>query len=235
MAKGFFVPGTTSQNYVSNKKNAEGDYQYDKAYRETGLAQQSALNTINKNYASTIENAYSSYLSANRSIRGGGMGMGYKEAYLAQLQEGLDADIAETNRNTKNVRMELGANVAQQMSGISDAFNTEVSYMDRIASGANSYLGYLKTLTHKDNMEQTYLQGEDLEASIDTMYDKIFSADIGTMKSYMDAQGNAAMGYLDWMNSQFKDTEADRAFSKWYYGGGLQQFKNATKKGIKDY
>lgn len=235
MSKGFFVPGNTSQNYVSNKKNTDGAYTYDTAFQEAGLQHQQALSSINKQYNATIESAYSNYLSANRGIRGSNMGAGYKEAYLAKQQEAQAAQIAELNYNAANVRGQLAENTNATLGNIQDVFNTEVAYMDRVASGANSYLGYLKTLTHVDDAERMYITEDKMNLSIDEMYDTVFGADIGTMKSFLDSSGNQALSYLDWSNNQFKDSEADRAYAKWFYSGGLQQFKKATKKGIKPY
>lgn len=231
MATGFYVPNSISSNYVSNIKTNEGDYKYDKAVAEVGLSHQAALASISKDYSTTINKAYSDYLSANRAIRGSAMGQGYKEAYLQANQEALAQEVAQDNLNAANARYQLASSSQEAIGNISSQFKQEVSNMDKVAYSAKNYLEYLKTLTGANNASQTYLSEEQMNMSLDNMYDVLFNAQ---PQGYLDAEGNPGMSYIQWINANLKDTEADKEWAQWLFGqGGYTQFVNATKKGIK--
>lgn len=231
MSKGFFVPNSVSSQYVSNKKTSEGAYQWDQANQEVGLGQQAAFQTINKQYANTINAAYSNYLAANHGIRGSTMGQEYKQAYTQLTQEQLAAQVAETNLTAGQLRQEVNQGAEGAKSQIEEMFQGEVANMDRTAKSASGYLEYLKSLTGSMDASKTYLSPDQASLSIDDMYDTVFQAQ---PQNYLDAEGNIGMSYIDWVNSQIKDTTVDKTWSQWLFGqGGFEQFKQATKKGVK--
>lgn len=232
MSRGFFIPNSVSGNYVSNKRNANGNFQYDQSVNEIGLNQQAAFQTLSKQYNSTINSAYSNYLAANRGIRGSSMGQGYKEAYIQQNQENLQSQVAETNMNVANARTQLNSEASSMVAGVQKQFETEVGNMDRVANSMNTYLGYLKTLTNKKDPSQTYLNSSQMNESLDNMYGTVFQAE---PDAYLDNEGNIGMRYIDWVRTKLKDTEADKAWSDWLFNyGGYGQFKDAVnQKGIK--
>lgn len=231
MRKGFFVPNSVSSDYVANKKTSTGAYQQDQSFQEIGLGKQAAFQSINQEYAATINNAYSSYLAANRGIEGSQMGEGYKQAYGQIVQDQLVGQITETNLNAANVRNQINQNASAAETQAQQLYEAEVANMDRVARTANDYLGYLKSLTNSKNASQSYLSPEQSNLTIDDMYDSVFAAQ---PKDYLDAEGNIGMSYIEWLNSQMKDNTADLEWSKWLFGqGGFNQFKDATKRGVK--
>jgi hypothetical protein len=230
MAKGFFVPNSVSSNFVSNQRNVGGDYKYDTAINEVGLNQQAALQSLNKQYSTTINNAYTNYLAASRGVRGSNMGQGYKEAYIQLAQDNLMSEIAKTNLTAANARAQIGYEGSQQIGNISQQFETEVSNMDRAVKSMNDYLAYVKTLTGKDDASQTYLNKDQMNLSLDNLYEVLFNAQ---PQAYLDTEGNMGMSYIQWVQKNLKDTSADMAWSQWLFGqGGYNQFREATRKGI---
>lgn len=231
MSKGFFVPNSVSSNYVANKKTQQGAYQWDQATQEVGLGQQAAFQTINKEYANTINTAYSNYLAANRGIRGSSMGQGYKEAYTQKTQEELATNVAETNLTASNLRQQMAGQGAQAVGNIQSLYEQEVTNMDRVSRTAGDYLGYLKSLTNSKDPSKLFLDPDKANAQLDDMYDLVFSAQ---PQDYLDDQGNQGMSYTQWVNSQLKDVDKDTVWAQWLFGqGGLNQFQAATKKGVK--
>lgn len=234
MRKGFFVPHSQSSDYVSNKRGSGGAYKWDQAAGEVGLQQQAAFQTLNKQYSTTIDAAYTNYLAASRGIQGSTMGEGYKEAYKQATQEGLQANIAETNMNAAQARMEITQQSLSKLQNIGSMFEAEVANMDRVGRTMEGYLSYLDSLMGAPDSKiagQKFLSEDQVGKRADTMYDMLFAAQ---PRGYLDAEGREAMSYSEWINSQMKDNQADVAWSNWLFGqGGLQQFRNATKKGIK--
>lgn len=230
MRQGFFVPNSISSDYVKSKRTTEGGYAYDQASAEVGLGHQAALQVVNKQYGSTINNAYANFLAANRGIKGADMGQGFKEAYLKANQERLAQDIAETTRNAAGVRQEIAKGSGEQLASVQEAFQTEVANMDRVALSLNNYLGYLKNLYNEKDVNLKYLTEEQENQSIDELYDTLFDAQ---PQDYVDANGNLGMSFIEWVNANTKDTQADRAWSQWLFGmGGYNQFRQATKRGV---
>lgn len=231
MKSGFYIPNSISTDYVSTKRNAGGNYVYDQAVSEIGLNQQAAFSTINKEYNATINKAYSSYMMASRATKAAAMGQGYKEAYELANQENLIQQLAEANKSAASARYQVATNGLESLGNISEQFTQEVANMDRVAHSANSYLEYLKTLTGRDDASQSYLTEEQKGMSVDAMYDVLFKAQ---PQAYLDAEGNIGMSYIQWVNANLKDTEADKAWSQWLFGqGGYTQFLDAVKKGVK--
>lgn len=226
--KGFYVPNSISSSYVANKRNDQGSFQYDAAANTVGLEKQSALQSLGKNYATTIENAYSSYLSANRGVMGSNMGQGYKEAYLEAQQEGLNAEVANANVNLANARAELNQQESEAREQIDKSFQQEVSNFDRVAKSMQDYLSYVKSLTSSDGAS-TYLAVEDYDKSVDELYDTLFNAQ---PQGYLDAEGNMGQSYVQWVNGQLKDNANDTSWSQWLFGqGGYQEFLQAARRG----
>ena len=83
------------------------------AASEIGLNKQAAIQTLNKQYSTTINNAYTNYLAANRGVQGSNMGQGYKEAYIQKSQENLVANVAESNLNAAKVRADLAGQTSR--------------------------------------------------------------------------------------------------------------------------
>lgn len=231
MKRGFFVPNSVSDNFVANKKTGEGAYLWDTATQEVDLGKQAALQTVNKQYSTTIGQAYSSYLLANRGLKGSNMGEGYKEAYSQVIQKQLSDQVAEVNMTAANARQELGQNANGMKDIIAKAYETETANMDRVFNSASDYLAYLKSLTGSVDITKKYLTPDQEVLSIDDMYETVWQAQ---PKDYLDAQGNLGMSYVEWVNANLKNNDADLQWSRWLFGsGGLEQAKTATKKGIK--
>lgn len=231
MSKGFFVPNSVSDGFVANQQTNKGNFKWDESAAEIGLNQQAVLQNLTKEYNTTINTAYSNYLSANRSIKGTMMGQGYKEAYMQRTEQDLQANLAETNMGMASARNQLGAESAKSMDKLGEQYRTEVGNMDRVSSSMNDYLGYLKTLTNSKNINQTYLSEKQMGQSIDDMYDAVYQAQ---PQDYLDSQGDKGISYIDWVRTNLKDNAADKAWSEWLFAsGGYNQFREATKKGIK--
>lgn len=224
---GFYVPNSISSSYVASKRNSEGTRGYEGMANEVGMQKQAALQDLGQQYASTIENAYASYLAANRGVAGSQMGQGYKEAYMQMNQENMMAQVANANATAANARLELGNQEAAAQEQIQKQFQEEVSYFDRTAKSAGEYLEYLKTLTGQDGAS-TYLAPENFEKSVDELYDVVFGAQ---PQGYLDAEGNKGLSYLQWVNSNLKDNSTDNAWAQWLFGrGGYQEFVAQTKR-----
>ena len=225
--RGFYVPNSISSSYVANKRNEQGSLAYEALATKVGIEKQAALQDLSKQYASAIENAYASYLASQRSIAGSAMGQGYKEAYKAAQQQALIENIANTNMSAAQYRQELQASEEDAQQAIQEQFKAETANLDRVAKSASEYLDYLKTLTGQDGVS-TYLTPEQSEQTIDQLYDVVFAAQ---PQGYLDAEGNKGLTYLQWVNNNLKDTEADNAWAQWLFGlGGYQDFINATKR-----
>lgn len=230
MRRGFFVPNSASGNYVANKKTNEGAYQWDQADQEVSLGKHAALQTIDKQYSTTINDAYSQYLMASRGLRGADMGEGYKEAYAGVIQKQLADQIAQVNMTAENARQELNKDAASMQDIIKKTYEGEVANIDRTLKYAGDYLAYLKSLSTIDNKK--YFTPDEEVLSIDDMYDAVWNAQPGD--NYIDMKGDNAMSFTAWVNASLKSTEADTKWSQWLFGmGGLDQAKAAAKKGVK--
>jgi len=229
MKTGFYVPNSISESFVSNQKTKGGTYQWDQASQEVGLGKQAALQTVNKQFSTTINNAYSNYLAANRGIRGSVMGEGYKEAYVQANQEQLHAQVIESNMTAAMARQEIGQDSNMMRESIQKAYDTEVANMDRAYKFADDYFGYLKTLSGLNDADLKYLDESQSAASIDDMYDTVFQAQ---PRDYVDEKGNVALSYTEWVNSQLKGNDSDLTWAKWLFSqGGLSQVQKAAGVG----
>lgn len=230
MSSGFFVPKSISENFVSTQKGATGANVWDQAMAEIGLGKQAALQTINKQYNTTIADAYSQYLLANRGVSGSNMGEGYKEAYNNVLQAQLANQVAQANITAAGARQDVNTETGKQQAAIKSAYETEVANLDRVYSTANDYLAYLKTLTKSTDMNAKYLTPDQEALTIDDMYDTVFQAQ---PRDYIDSEGNLALSYIEWVNMNLKGTDADTSWGRWLVQGGLESAKAGVKKGVK--
>lgn len=222
---GFYVPNSLSSSYVSNKRNEEGSLAYDSAANEIGIQKQAAVQQLEKNYATTIENAYASYLAANRGVDASNMGQGYKELYKTIQQQQLRENIANTNTSFNEAIASLNQQESEAQAQIQSQFQTEVAYFDRLRQSFSDYYNYVKTLTNKAG--ETYLNTDEMTQSVDSMYDILKN----TMpQGYSDKEGNIGMSYEQWIKSQLGNTEEDTTWSQWLFSTGLNEFMEAPKK-----
>lgn len=227
---GFYVPGSVSSSYVASKRNEAGSLLYETAADEIGIQKQAAIQQLEKNYATTIENAYSSYLAANRGVQGSVMGQGYKELYKQLQQSQLQQNIAQANINLAEQRATLAEQEQAAQEQISKQFQTEVGYLDRVQKSFSDYLTYVKELTHAQTGE-TYLTSDEMQQSVDSMYEVLHNV---MPQAYIDTSGNIGMSYEQWIKSQLKDTAEDTAWSQWLWSTGLNEFL-AAPKSVRQY
>lgn len=218
--KGFYIPAYGSGSYVASKRDEAGNLIYDSAVNEIGLSAQKGIQTLESNYAQAIENAYSSYLAANRGILGSQMGQGYKEAYLENQRQQFQQAIAQTNLSAAQARQELTNETISATDQIAQAFQTEVSNFDRVQRSMNDYLSYVKTLTSDDGAS-TYLSEEYANLGVDELYNVLFEAQ---PQGFKDVSGNTGMSFLEWIDSKLTTGETDEAYRNWLYNqGGYQE------------
>lgn len=226
--KGFYVPGSRSGSYVSNKRDEEGSLLYETASSEAGIQKQAALQSLGENYAATIENAYASYLANQRDIRTSAMGQGYKEAYLEAQDKALVSNIAQSNLSLANARAELESQEQQAQSTLAEQYQTEVANLDRVANSMNDYLTYVKSLTGKDDPTSKYFTEEQEQLAVDDLYEQLYMAQ---PQGLLDEEGQAGKTYLEWIRSQLTNSEVDTNWSNWlFYQGGWQDFINSVNK-----
>ena len=235
---GFYVPGSTSSSYVANKRNEEGSLLYESLENEVGLQKQAAMQQLDKSYAQTIENAYASYLAANRGVDASQMGQGYKELYKQIQNQQLQAGVADVTSQVAQQRQSLNQQEAQAQAQIQQAFQTEVGYFDRLQQSFADYWEYAKTLTQAgpDNTTVSYFDPYELNQSVDSMYDIFAQAqpiggynEKGEYVGYTDAEGKAGMTFSEWVASQIGTSDEDQAWYQWYTSGGFNEFMAAPK------
>lgn len=231
---GFYVPGSVSSSYVANKRDEDGTLLYEGAANEIGIQKQAAIQQLEKNYAATVENAYASYLAANRGVQGSQMGQGYKELYKQIQQQQLQQNIASTASefNKQVVNIEAQEESAKQQ--IQERFQQEVSYFDRLQQSLGNYFEYVKSLTDTDG--NGYFDPYELNQSVDSMYDILGTAQPigqydaeGNYTGYSDQDGKAGMTYSEWIANQMGTSEEDQAWYQWMISGGFNEFMNAPK------
>lgn len=231
---GFYVPGSVSGSYVANKRDEEGTLLYEGAANEIGIQKQAAIQQLEKNYAATVENAYASYLAANRGVQGSQMGQGYKELYKQIQQQQLQQNIASTTSEFNKQVMNVEAQEESAKQQIQERFQQEVSYFDRLQQSLGNYFEYVKTLTDADG--NGYFDPYELNQSVDSMYDILGTAQpIGQYDSegnyigYSDQDGKAGMTYSEWIANQMGTSDEDQAWYQWMISGGFNEFMNAPK------
>lgn len=231
---GFYVPGSVSSSYVANKRDEEGTLLYDGAANEIGIQKQAAIQQLEKNYAATVENAYASYLAANRGVQGSQMGQGYKELYKQIQQQQLQQNIANTTSEFNKQVMNIEAQEESAKQQIQERFQQEVSYLDRLQQSLGNYFEYVKSLTDADG--NGYFDPDELNQSVDSMYDILGTAQPigqydaeGNYIGYSDQDGKAGMTYSEWIANQIGTSDEDQAWYQWMIGGGFNEFMNAPK------
>lgn len=222
---GFYVPGSLSGSYVASQRDEEGSYKYDSISNQLGLQTQGALQSLNKDYATTISNAYSSYLASKQAINTSAMGQGYKESYLEKQQQALTENIASANLSSAQTKNELLESEAAKQTTLQDQYATKVANMERTQSTLMKYRSYLSNLT-KDG--QSYLKTLGLKNAEDLSYEDLYGAQPA---GFTDEKNNLALSYSDWIDTQLTSSTTDNDWRTWLYSGGLQSFKDfsATK------
>ena len=231
---GFYVPGSVSSSYVANKRDEDGTLLYEGAANEIGIQKQAAIQQLEKNYAATVENAYASYLAANRGVQGSQMGQGYKELYKQIQQQQLQQNIASTTNEFNKQVMNVEAQEESAKQQIQERFQQEVSYFDRLQQSLGNYFEYVKTLTDADG--NGYFDPYELNQSVDSMYDILGTAQPigqydaeGNYTGYSDQDGKAGMTYSEWIANQMGTSDEDQAWYQWMISGGFNEFMNAPK------
>lgn len=225
MATSYLIPGSMSSRYVSDTKN------YEKMSSELGVQRQAALQDLQKNYEQTIDNAYASYLSNQRILGNTNMLEGYKQQYQQAQEQQFAQNVAEANKNVSTARQELLQNTSAAQQQIQQAYNTEVANLDRVARSYQQYYDYVKGLTPGTELaakepNAAILTDEQLKLPVDDMYETLSSLQ---PRDYVDAKGNTALAYSEWLNQQMTESEEDQAFWQWYNAGGASDFLREVK------
>ena len=222
---GYYVPSSMSQSYVLSKRNESGTLKYPGAIQELGVQEQAALQDLQTNYASTIDNAYASYLANKKSINTSAMGQGYKELYQQAQEKQLLSDIAEANMNLSSARSQIRENAANAQANIQSQAQLETSYLNRTQGALTQYLQYVKSLTGANG--ELALSKEDQAKSVDDLYETLLGL---SPKSLTDKSGAQGLGFTDWIRTQLGGSDEDTAWGDWLFGGGLYDFRTAVAK-----
>ena len=220
--------------FVADKRTDTGLKMYDEASGEIGLQKQQALQNLRQSYASTIDNAYASYLASQRNINASAMGEGYKQAYLAAQDQALQQQIAQTNLSAAQSAQEIATQSAEAQSKLQEAYNAEVTNIDEVGSSMSKYLEYVKSLrgrTKDGQPDDTVKAFTDYEEklSVDDLYERLTNLNPKDLY-YGDEQGKS---YTEWINSEIGENAntTDANWRDWLlYGGGYQDFKDALAK-----
>ncbi len=226
---GYYTPISSHDSYVLNKRDDDTEYTYDSASNAINLDKQAALQSLNNSYSTTISSAYSQYLIANQSVMGSSMGQGYKEAYLQAQQAALTSDISNLNVDVATARSEVESSASDSQTALSDAYDTEVSNLDRVTSSFASYKEYLSTLSviNDDGTVSSYLTDDQLNMDVEDLYDVLVGAQ---PQGYTDSSAASGKTYLEWVYSSLSDTTADQEWSDWLFKqGGYSDFLRATQ------
>lgn len=220
--------------FVADKRTDAGLKMYNEASGEIGLQKQQALQNLRQNYASTIDNAYASYLASQRNINASAMGEGYKQAYLAAQDQALQQQIAQTNLSVAQSAQEIATQSAEAQSKLQEAYDAEVTNIDKVGSSMSKYLEYVKSLrgrTKDGQPDDTVKAFTDYEEklSADDLYERLTNLNPKDLY-YGDEQGKS---YVEWINSEIGENAnvTDANWRDWLlYGGGYQEFKDALAK-----
>ena len=236
--KGYYVPNRVSNEYIDNKRNEEGEYEYDSYVRDVGMNTQAAIQSLNKDYSTAINNAYSQYLNSKYSINTSNIIQGSKEALLQKQQEALQANIAQASLTANETKQQILQQAYEQQNAIGEAFQTEVNNMEQVGTMLSGYMEYLKGVTDSSGTSyyDAILAGKGLtdyakdnEIYAEDIYDELYNAQL---KGFETEDSEAALGWIDWLNTQIK-TDKQQNWYDWYMGqGGYEQFRDAYKKGI---
>lgn len=239
---GYFLPNKIANEYVASKRNEEGAYEYDTYLQDVGMQTQAAIQSLNKSYSDTINNAYSQYLNSKRTILNSNMIQGAKEAYLQNQQEALQQNIAQASLTSAETKQQILQQAYEQQNAIGKTFQNEVTNMEQVGTMLSGYMEYLKGVTNKSGSSyyDAIISGKGLsdyakdnKIYAEDLYDELYNAQPGLKDNmYTDEEGNVALGWTDWLNTQIK-TDKQQSWYDWYMGaGGYEQFQDAYKKGI---
>ena len=219
MANSFYVPDSLSGSYVASKRTEEGSLAYPAAETEIGIQQQAALQDLSKQYETTIENAYSSYLASQRNVMESAMGQGYKEQYLEAQDQALAENLAQINANVASTRAELAAQESEAKSVVQEQYKQEVANLDRTAASFQNYLDYVKELNIGD---KSALSEEYINLGVDYLYETLY----GLQPRETGIDG---MSYSEWLLANRGNTKEDEAWYQWAQAGGLQDFLSSVR------
>lgn len=214
-----YVPSSMSKSYVESKRTPEGTRGYLQAEQELDIQKQSALQSLEKEYSSAIENAYASYLSNQRSIGLSKMGEGYKQLYRQMQEQELASNIAQTNLSTSKARQELGLQTEEAKSQLEQTKQAEISNLNRVQNTMQQYLDYVKSMQETEGIQ--LLTEEQQNMYIDDLYETLYN---------LPVTGTNVARYSDWIRSNLTGSKEDTAWGDWLYSGGLQDFMNAVKQ-----
>jgi len=144
--KGFLVPNSVSGEYVASVKNDDGVNKYDEALNDIEHQGNAALRSLDKTYSTSINDAYSNYLSSKRGIQASSLGDGFKNRYIEQQRNAYLTNKANLDLNSSNARVELAEALNNQVGNVKTAYETEVGNMDKVASSLGEYMTYLREL-----------------------------------------------------------------------------------------
>lgn len=219
----FFIPGSMSSEYVSSKRDELGSNYYEGQIAEVGLQKQAALQQLGKNYSQAIDNAYSSYLAANRGVNMSNMGQGYKELYKEAQEQQLMSNVLSSTEYLQQQRAQLNQQEAAAQSQIQQAYKTEVEYFDTLQQMFANYYDYVKGLTTEGGgAGESYFNETESQQSINSMYEILANA---KPQAYKDAEGLSGLVFSDWVRKNYKNSD----WYQWFLTSGYHEFMNAPK------
>ena len=236
---GFYVPGSYSSSYVSNKADEQGVRYYENQSIEIGKQTQAALTQLSSNYEQTINDAYASYLASQQSIGNSAMGQGYKEAYLEMAKNQFQNNIISSNQSLEQAQLQIQQQGQQAQAALQQQFATDTANLDRFVTSFGAYKDYLAKLTPNPNNQnavisegQSYLSEDQKKMTVDDLYNFLMEAQ---PEGYVDENENRGLTFTEWLNSQYgpgsKGSQADQDWFNWaMFQGGYDDFKNALNK-----
>jgi len=232
---GYYIPSAFSANYVSNKKNADGTYQYDSEVNRAGIDAQRSMQQLNKQYNVTINNAYAQNLLANKGLAASTLGTGYKEAYTQRLQESLNQEVEQSTLSVENAKFSIFEALGKNLSAIAGIQEQEIGNMRRMAGSLEQYHDYLKGLNGLSGGTYVEDQGFKIgdEWTFEDNYDKLFGANKGTVSNYVDSYNSPGLSFEDWLRQNSGSGDDDINWLDWVYTSGMTQYKDFIKNGVK--
>lgn len=215
----YYVPSSMSKSYVETKRTPEGTRGYLQAEQELDIQKQGALQNLEQQYASTIENAYASYLQNQRNINMSQMGEGYKQLYREMQEQELASNIAQTNLSASQARQELGLQTEEAKAQLEQMKQTEISNLNRVQNTMQQYLDYVKSMQETEGLQ--LLTKEQQNMYVDDLYEVLFDLPVAD---------TPVSRYSDWVRSNLTGSKEDVAWGDWLFSGGLQDFLNAVKQ-----
>ena len=237
--EGFYVPGSYSSSYVSNKADEQGARYYENQSIEIGKQTQAALTQLSSNYEQTINDAYASYLASQQSIGNSAMGQGYKEAYLEMAKNQFQNNIISSNHPLEQAPLQIQQQGQHAQAALQQQFATDTANLDRFVTSFGAYKDYLAKLTPNPNNQnavisegQSYLSEDQKKMTVDDLYNFLMEAQ---PEGYVDENENRGLTFTEWLNSQYgpgsKGSQADQDWFNWaMFQGGYDDFKNALAK-----